>query len=158
MIEQRIVGEIPCKMNHTEVLPIKNWLRKPQRFEVNTEDITPGKAILLYKVESKEFIDVYGGSTRDYHWSIFVYKECSLEFKVTFTNEEREFIIYIISLKVSKCQPLDSFELSTCVRTSVFQDIKLVNPLDKEAIYTIKCSSLDLRYTSPVIIPPHSEV
>lgn len=27
-----IVRDIPCKMNYTEVLPVTNWLRKPQRF------------------------------------------------------------------------------------------------------------------------------
>lgn len=32
----RIQRDVPCKTNHVEVLSVENWLKKPQRFKVNT--------------------------------------------------------------------------------------------------------------------------
>ena len=35
----KFVREVPCKTPYTELLPIENWLKKPQRFRVTHEVI-----------------------------------------------------------------------------------------------------------------------
>lgn len=80
--KRRILNDIPFKTEWKEILEVRNWLRKPQRFKVKTEDISITNN--MYKVTAKDYVDVMANSNRDFEWNIYVYKDCLLDFKVSY--------------------------------------------------------------------------
>lgn len=80
--------------------------------------------------------------------------------QVTFTNEEGEYLYYLVSIKVTKCEQIETISLSTAVRTSITHEIILTNPTDSEVLYTLTGSAGPAGLTwdsGSVPVPPHGE-
>lgn len=79
-----ITQEIPCKTAHTELLPVENWLRRPQRFRVTIDMIRPEKLDRSVSLDGLEYIDVPALGKRDYQLHFYSFKECTILAKVRF--------------------------------------------------------------------------
>ena len=78
-----ITQEIPCKTAHTELLPVENWLRQPQRFRVTIDMIRPEKLDRSVSLDGLDYIDVPALARRDYQLHFYSFKECSILAKVS---------------------------------------------------------------------------
>lgn len=78
-----ITQEIPCKTAHTELLPVENWLRRPQRFRVTIDTIRPEKLDRSVNLYGLDYIDVPALGRRDYQLHFYSFKECSILAKVS---------------------------------------------------------------------------
>nr|CAD7449015.1 unnamed protein product [Timema bartmani] len=150
----RISKEVPSKTPHIEILPVFNWLPVAQRFKVTTNLIKSEKFDPVFTLTSNDYIDVPGNSDRDHRLTFFSYKECSLIFKVSFTNEDSgEYQFYDLALRVFKCGSLDTFTMETCVRKPITFELKLKNPLNSVVNFNISCPASDVQVPTPNSVP-----
>ncbi len=78
-----VTQEIPCKTAHTELLSVKNWLRRPQRFRVDIHMVRPEKLDRSVSLHGLDYIDVPSLGKRDYQLHFYSFKECSILAKVS---------------------------------------------------------------------------
>ncbi|CAG2059088.1 unnamed protein product, partial [Timema podura] len=150
----RISKEVPSKTPHIEILPVFNWLPVAQRFKVTTNLIKSEKFDPVFTLTGNDYIDVPGNSDRDHRLTFFSYKECSLIFKVSFTNEDSgEYQFYDLALRVFKCGSLDTFTMETCVRKPITFELKLKNPLNSVVNFNISCPASDVQVPTPNSVP-----
>lgn len=77
-----ILQDIPCKTPHTELLTVRNWLRKPQRFKVFIDMIRPEKLDHSVTFTGAEFVDVPALGKKDFKLKFFAFKEGNFIAKV----------------------------------------------------------------------------
>lgn len=153
-----IYREVPCKTPYTELLPISNWLNKPQRFRVIVEILKPEKPDLSVTMKGLDYIDVLSGSKKDYKLNFFAYKEGLYTAKVIFRNEvTNEFLYYTVSFRVTPSGIIKSIQMTSPVRQSVSASIKLENPLPYSVTFSTECKLNDISLPSQFAVPPNSE-
>ena len=86
-----ISQDVPCKTDHTELLPVENWLAKPQRFVVKRDILKPEKVDYTVCLDGLDYIDVPAQGRKDYLLHFHSFKECSIMGKVddTYRGENR---------------------------------------------------------------------
>ncbi|XP_043251741.1 hydrocephalus-inducing protein-like [Colletes gigas] len=158
----KIYRRFPAKTKYTELLPVHNWLNRQQRFQCKIlpmiSDNANTKEIPLYNFIGNNKIDVPSNSQRDYRAVFYSYAESSFHFKVTFTNEDKEYQFYEIEYDVTEPEVLESIKLTTSVRSQVCHNLKLKNPLEYDSIiYVAKCDDpfISIR-DMPKTVPPLS--
>ena len=73
-------------------LPVKNWLKVPQRFRVEIR--APDKDAST-SLTGHEYVDVPASLSRDYQLTFYAYKEGTTQAEVHFINEKSgEFLFY----------------------------------------------------------------
>ncbi|XP_030099412.1 hydrocephalus-inducing protein isoform X1 [Mus musculus] len=153
-----IYREVPCKTPYTELLPISNWLNKPQRFRVIVEILKPEKTDLSVTLKGLDYIDVLSGSKKDYKLNFFSYKEGLYTAKVIFRNEvTNEFLYYTVSFRVTPSGIIKTIQMTSPVRQSVSASIKLENPLPYSVTFSTECKLSDISLPSQFAVPPNSE-
>ncbi|XP_052022456.1 hydrocephalus-inducing protein homolog [Apodemus sylvaticus] len=153
-----IYREVPCKTPYTELLPISNWLNKPQRFRVIVEILKPEKPDLSVTLKGLDYIDVLSGSKKDYKLNFFSYKEGLYTAKVIFRNEvTNEFLYYTVSFRVTPSGIIKTIQMTSPVRQSVSATIKLENPLPYSVTFSTECKLSDISLPSQFAVPPNSE-
>ncbi|XP_064239335.1 hydrocephalus-inducing protein homolog [Aotus nancymaae] len=153
-----IYREVPCKTPYTELLPITNWLNKPQRFRVIVEILKPEKPDLSVTMKGLDYIDVLSGSKKDYKLNFFSYKEGTYTAKVIFRNEvTNEFLYYTVSFRVIPSGIIKTIEMVTPVRQITSTSIKLENPLPYSVTFSMECRIPDIALPSQFVVPPNSE-
>jgi hydrocephalus-inducing protein len=145
----KIVREVPCKNAFIEILPVENWLKKPQRFKVIFEIIKPEKPDPSTTIKGNEYIDVPGNGKKDFKMNYYAHKENLTLFKVVFKNEQtNEYCFYEMSFKSLKGTSIGTIDLTTQVRIPVSHSIKLENPLANMITFNASCSN-----NTEVLIP-----
>ncbi|XP_069312434.1 hydrocephalus-inducing protein homolog [Eulemur rufifrons] len=153
-----IYREVPCKTPYTELLPITNWLNKPQRFRVIVEMLKPEKPDLSVTMKGLDYIDVLSGSKKDYKLNFFAYKEGVYTAKVIFRNEvTNEFLYYTVSFRVIPSGIMKTIEMVTPVRQSASASIKVENPLPYSVTVSAECRLPDMSLPSQFAVPANSE-
>ncbi|XP_006860378.1 PREDICTED: hydrocephalus-inducing protein homolog [Chrysochloris asiatica] len=153
-----IYREVPCKTPYTELLPITNWLNKPQRFRVIVEMMKPEKADLSITLKGLDYIDVLSASKKDYKLNFFSYKEGLYAAKVIFRNETtNEFLFYTVSFRVIPSGIIKTIEMVSTVRQSTSASIKLENPLPYSVTFSTDCRVPDISLPSQFAVPANSE-
>nr|XP_023421731.1 hydrocephalus-inducing protein homolog [Cavia porcellus] len=153
-----IYHEVPCKTPYTELLPITNWLNKPQRFRVTVEMLKPERQDLSITMKGLDYIDVLSGSKKDYKLNFFSHKEGIYTAKVTFRNEATgEFLFYTVSFKVTPSGTIKTIKMTTPVRQSTSASIKLENPLPYSVTFSTECKLSDISLPSQFAVPANSE-
>nr|XP_004659621.2 hydrocephalus-inducing protein homolog [Jaculus jaculus] len=153
-----IYREVPCKTPYTELLPISNWLNKPQRFRIIVEILKPEKPDLSVTLKGLDYIDVLAGSKKDYKLNFFSHKEGLYTAKVIFRNEvTTEFLYYMVSFKVIPSGIIKTIEMATPVRQSTSASIKLENPLPYSVTFSTDCKVTDISLPSQFAVPANSE-
>ncbi|XP_070307131.1 hydrocephalus-inducing protein homolog isoform X1 [Odocoileus virginianus] len=153
-----IYREVPCKTPYTELLPITNWLNKPQRFRVIVEILKPEKPDLSVTLKGLDYIDVLSSSKKDYKLNFFSYKEGLYTAKVIFRNEvTNEFLYYTLSFRVIPSGVIKTIEMVSPVRQSTSASIKLENPLPYMVTFSTECRMPDISLPSQFVVPANSE-
>ncbi|KAL2094104.1 hypothetical protein ACEWY4_011416 [Coilia grayii] len=152
-----ISHEFPCRTNYTEVLPVQNWLPKPQRFRVLFEIIKPERPDTIY-LKGLDYVEVPGLATKDYKVSFLTYKEGLCSAKVTFRNEANgEYLFYLLSFKATAPGVISTIEMTTTVRQSTQASVKVENPLGASLSFTVECRSLDIFMPAQLSVPALSQ-
>ncbi|XP_045149859.1 hydrocephalus-inducing protein homolog [Echinops telfairi] len=153
-----IYREVPCKTPYTELLPITNWLNKPQRFRVIVEMTKPEKADLSITLKGLDYIDVLSASKKDYKLNFYSYKEGLYAAKVIFRNETtNEFLFYTVSFRVIPSGAIKAIEMTSTVRQSTSATIKLENPLPYSVTFSTECRITEISLPSQFAVPANSE-
>lgn len=95
--------DIACKAKFNKVhnITIKNWLKVPQRFNVEWKFEVEDKALFI---NGATIFDVPGDSQKDYKLSIYALKAVQSKFSIYFRNPlTNEFIFYKVVL-ISLCR------------------------------------------------------
>ncbi|XP_049719569.1 hydrocephalus-inducing protein homolog isoform X3 [Elephas maximus indicus] len=153
-----IYREVPCKTPYTELLPITNWLNKPQRFRVIVEMTKPEKTDLSITLKGLDYIDVLSASKKDYKLNFFSYKEGLYAAKVIFRNEmTNEFLYYTVSFRVIPSGIIKTIEMVSVVRQSTSASIKLENPLPYSVTFSTECRVPEISLPSQFAVPANCE-
>uniref|UniRef100_A0A7M4E0K5 HYDIN axonemal central pair apparatus protein n=1 Tax=Crocodylus porosus TaxID=8502 RepID=A0A7M4E0K5_CROPO len=153
-----IIREVPCKTSYTELIPVSNWLNKPQRFHVIVDMIKPEKLDSTTALKGLDYLDVPASSKKDHKLTFFSYKEGLYSAKVTFRNEvTQEYLFYFVTFKAIPSGPISTIEMMTPVRQSISSSFKVENPLLIPVTFTTDCKVPDINLPPQFIIPAQSE-
>lgn len=87
-----------AKANLVHLISIKNWLKTPQRFNVDWKFEVEDKSVFI---NAATIFDVAGDSAKDYKLSIYALKATVVKFSLFFKNPTTfEFISFKINLTV----------------------------------------------------------
>ena len=121
---EKIVVEVQCKASHTEMVPVTNWLPRPQRFTVQIDPVPEGTTTL----KGAHYIDVPPNVQRPYSLKFHTFVEGTTAARLTLTNEEtREYLYYDVEFQATGSPPLQDYALSTVVRQGKELLIDLAN-------------------------------
>ncbi|XP_066569678.1 hydrocephalus-inducing protein homolog [Amia ocellicauda] len=153
-----ITHEVPCKISYTELLPITNWLAKPQRFRAIVETLKSDKPDSTTTVKGLDYIEVPALAKRDYKLTFFSYREGMFNGKVTFRNEvTQEYLFYFVNFKATAPGIIRTIEMVTPVRQSASATVQVENPLPSPLTFVTECRSADISLPAQLTVPPHSE-
>ncbi|XP_022605572.1 hydrocephalus-inducing protein homolog [Seriola dumerili] len=156
--EDTIVHELPAKTQHTQLLPVHNWLSKQQRFRVLIEILKPDKTDATVSLKGLEYIDVPALAKREYKMSFFTYREGQYNTKVTFHNEVTdEYVFYLVTFKATSPGVLSTIELVTTVRRTASATVQVENPLTTATCLTTECKCTDISIPSQHTVPGQSK-
>jgi hydrocephalus-inducing protein len=140
------------------MIPIKNWLKSAQRFNVTWKFDNEDKTIF---VNAANTFDVAGDTTKDYKLSIYALKACQSKLELIFKNPNtQEFISFKVNITVQPPDPMARIDLQSVVRESVTKLITIENPLStqveiKKEMLTVD-SDMVLLQPNSFVIPPKS--
>ncbi|KAI9141433.1 hypothetical protein BKA69DRAFT_1166800 [Paraphysoderma sedebokerense] len=150
-----ISREIACKTVWVESISVTNWLMKSQRFKVQIEQARPDPTVNL---KGHDYLDIAGCATSEYRLTIYAYKECVVNGKITFLNETTgEYLFHTFCFKTTPPGTIGYIDFSTTVRQSITKEIVLQNPLSFPVSFTSMCSSPEITLVSGFIIQPKSD-
>ncbi|XP_015224105.2 hydrocephalus-inducing protein homolog isoform X3 [Lepisosteus oculatus] len=153
-----ISRDVPAKTSYTELLPVANWLPKPQRFRAIVETLKPDKTDITTTLKGLDFIDVPALAKRDYKLTFFSYKEGVFNGKVTFRNEiTQEYLFYYVNFKATAPGIMKTIEMVTPVRQSHSATVTVENPLPTPLSFTTECKSTEISVPSQLTVPAQSE-
>ncbi|XP_009877078.1 PREDICTED: hydrocephalus-inducing protein-like, partial [Apaloderma vittatum] len=148
-----IFRQVPCRTSYTEIIPVSNWLNRPQRFLVVVDILKPEHPDNSSRLQGLKYIDVPSSATTDYKLTFLSYKEGVFEATLTFLNEvTEEYLFYMVTFKAVASEPVSTVEMTTAVRQRVSSTIKVDNPLPDPVTFTIDCE------VSEIYVPPHFTV
>uniref|UniRef100_A0A803TEP1 HYDIN axonemal central pair apparatus protein n=1 Tax=Anolis carolinensis TaxID=28377 RepID=A0A803TEP1_ANOCA len=153
-----IMREVPCKTTYTELLPVSNWLSKPQRFRVTIDMLKPEKLEVTTTLKTLDYLEVPASAKKDHKLTFYSYREGIFSAKVTFRNEStQEFLFYLLTFKATPCGPLGTIELTSPVRQIVSSSVKVENPLSSPVTFSTDCKVPDINMPSQFVVPAQSE-
>ncbi|KAL0967857.1 hypothetical protein UPYG_G00258430 [Umbra pygmaea] len=156
--EATISHEMPCKIHYTEMVPVQNWLPKPQRFRALLEIIKPEKSDITVSLKGLEYLDVPALDKKDYKVSFFAYKEGQYNTKVTFRNESSgEFLFYLLNFKATAPGVISTIDMVTPVRQTAYASVWVDNPLSVSAAFSVECRNPDISVPPQLSVLPLSK-
>ncbi|CAK0791292.1 unnamed protein product [Prorocentrum cordatum] len=148
---QRLEAQVPCKKQHVQKVPLKNWLHSKQRFDVKVDlvDPAPGTAAAQgITLQGVNTLDLPGGVEREYRFNIYAYREGSALASVRFTSQETgEYIIVDVAIKFCAPEKLATVSLEAACRQTARHKIAVANPLDTPATFSGSCSNPYVRFS-----------
>ncbi|XP_065519855.1 hydrocephalus-inducing protein homolog, partial [Lathamus discolor] len=153
-----ISRQVPCRNSHTELIPVSNWLQRPQRFLVVIDMLKPENLESSSVLQGCSYIDVPSSAKKDYQLTFFSYKEGVYRAKVTFLNETTgEYLFHMVTFKVMASGPIGTVEMSTAVRQRAFSTVKVDNPLPVPVTFAINCKVPDVSVPHHFTVPAQSK-
>ncbi|XP_065519875.1 hydrocephalus-inducing protein-like, partial [Lathamus discolor] len=153
-----ISRQVPCRNSHTELIPVSNWLQRPQRFLVVIDMLKPENLESSSVLQGCSYIDVPSSAKKDYQLTFFSYKEGVYRAKVTFLNETTgEYLFHMVTFKVMASGPIGTVEMSTAVRQRVSSTVKVDNPLPVPVTFAINCKVPDVSVPHHFTVPAQSK-
>ncbi|KAJ3022533.1 hypothetical protein HKX48_005950 [Thoreauomyces humboldtii] len=151
-----ITRDVPSKTQYTEVLPVANWLKRPQRLKVIWELAKPDPSVII---KGHEYMDLPALLSKDYKLSFYAFKEGVTSVKVTFRNEAtQEFLFYNLTIRSTSAGVMAVHEFNTTVRQSITREIAISNPLPTPVTFTIACTSPDITMPHSLTVQPKTDV
>ncbi|XP_065519835.1 hydrocephalus-inducing protein-like, partial [Lathamus discolor] len=153
-----ISRQVPCRNSHTELIPVSNWLQRPQRFLVVIDMLKPENLESSSVLQGCSYIDVPSSAKKDYQLTFFSYKEGVYRAKVTFLNETTgEYLFHMVTFKVMASGPIGTVEMSTAVRQRVSSTVKVDNPLPVPVTFAINCKVPDVSVPQHFTVPAQTD-
>ncbi|XP_010157275.1 PREDICTED: hydrocephalus-inducing protein-like, partial [Eurypyga helias] len=153
-----IFRQVPCRTSYTELIPVSNWLNRPQRFLVVVDILKPENLESSSVLQGLEYIDVPGSAKKDYKLTFLSYKEEVFNTAVTFLNEvTKEYLFYMVTFKATASGPISSVEMTTAVRQRVSSAVKVDNPLSVPVTFAVDCKVPDINVPPQFTVPAQSE-
>ncbi|XP_075367152.1 hydrocephalus-inducing protein homolog [Mycteria americana] len=153
-----IFRQVPCRTSYTELIPVSNWLNRPQRFLVVVDILKPENLESSSVLQGLEYIDVPGSAKKDYKLTFLSYKEGVFNTMVTFLNEvTEEYLFYMVTFKATASGPISTVEMTTAVRQRVSSAVKVDNPLPVPVTFAIDCKVPDVNVPPHFTVPAQSE-
>ncbi|KAF1661855.1 hypothetical protein FQA23_0006661, partial [Aptenodytes patagonicus] len=153
-----IFRQVPCRTSYTELIPVSNWLNRPQRFLVVVDILKPENLESSSVLQGLEYIDVPGSAKKDYKLTFLSYKEGVFNTMVTFLNEvTKEYLFYMVTFKATASGPIGTVEMTTAIRQSVSSTVKVDNPLPVPVTFAIDCKVPDVNVPPHFTVPAQSE-
>ncbi|XP_062442830.1 hydrocephalus-inducing protein homolog [Rhea pennata] len=153
-----IFREVPCRTPYTELIPVSNWLNRPQRFVVVVDILKPEKLESSSVLQGLEYIDVPGFTQKDYKLTFLSYKEGIFSTMVTFLNEvTEEYLFYMATFKATASGPISTIELVTPIRESVSSSVRVDNPLSIPVTFATDCKVPEISVPPLFTVPALSE-
>lgn len=146
--------EIPCKTSVTLSIPIRNWLKQPQRFMVERA-IQADAAVML---DGLDYIDVPALQQREYRLSFCDYKARSTEGMLRFTNSESEEYVECPLKVTTRDQQPQVVALESPVRQLAVASLPIYNPLEQAITLTVKCAHEDVHVPATVHVDARAEI
>ncbi|KAM4640218.1 hydrocephalus-inducing protein-like [Amazona ochrocephala] len=149
-----ISRQVPCRNSHTELIPVSNWLHRPQRFLVVIDMLKPENLESSSVLQGCSYIDVPSSAKKDYELTFLSYKEGVFSAKVTFLSETTgEYLFHMVTFKVMASGPIGTVKMSTAVRQRVSSTIKVDNPLPVPVTFDINCEVPDVNVPQHFTVP-----
>ncbi|KAM6300471.1 hydrocephalus-inducing protein homolog [Aegotheles albertisi] len=153
-----IFQQVPCRTSYTMVIPVSNWLNRPQRFHVIVDIIQPEDLDSSSVLQGLEYIDVPGSAKKDYKLTFLSYKEGVFNTMVTFLNEvTKEYLFYMVTFKATVSGPISTVKMTTAVWQRTSSTIKVDNPLPVPVTFAIDCKVPDVNVPPHFTVPAQSE-
>ncbi|KAJ3023439.1 hypothetical protein HKX48_003133 [Thoreauomyces humboldtii] len=148
-----ITRDVPSKTQYTEVLPVANWLKRPQRVKMTGELAKPDPSVII---KGHEYMDLPALLSKDYKLSFYAFKEGVTSVKVTFRNEaSQEFLFCNLTIRSTSAGVMAVHEFNTTVRQSITREIAS-NPLPTPV--TFACTSPDITMPHSLTVQPKTDV
>jgi len=140
----------PCKKSCAIPLLVSNWLKQPQRFKV---DIRAPAADPSTRLEGHEYLDVPAGSSREYHLTLYAYKEGAITGEVHFINEKTgEYLFHKLHVKAEAAGVLETIEMRAPLRQLTMHDLPLANPLDEDTEFNLSVDNSEVACPTSVLV------
>ncbi|XP_074748293.1 hydrocephalus-inducing protein homolog isoform X5 [Strix uralensis] len=153
-----IFQQVPCRTSYTELIPVSNWLNRPQRFLVVVDMLKPENLESSSVLQGLEYIDVPGSAKKDYKLTFLSYKEGVFNAMVTFLNEvTKEYLFYMVTFKATASGPISTVEVTSAVRQRVSATVKVDNPLPVPVTFAVGCKVPDVSVPPQFTVPAQSE-
>ncbi|NXT87516.1 HYDIN protein, partial [Anhinga rufa] len=153
-----IFRQVPCRTSYTELIPVSNWLNRPQRFLVVVDILKPENLESSSVLQGLEYIDVPGSAKKDYKLTFLSYKEGVFNTMITFLNEvTNEYLFYMVTFKATTSGPISTLEVTAAVRQRVSSTVKVDNPLPVPVTFAIDCKVPDINVPLHFTVPAESE-
>jgi len=160
-VDKRLQERVPCKKQHNQRVPVKNWLHERQRFDVRVELVDPepsspdAQGINLQGVGT---LDLPPGLERDYRFSIYSYHETAALVRVSLTSQQTgEFMVVEVEVEFYAPQSLATIKMEAACRQQVRHKIAVANPLSKPARFIGMSSNPCIRFAQELEVPARSE-
>lgn len=115
-----------AKKTHLQILPIKNWLKTVQRFNVTWQFEVEDPTIIINGANTIDLAE----SSKDYKLTLFGLKQAATKITIFFKNPlTSEFIFFKLNLNIAPPDPVARHELVSVVRETVSKSITIENPL-----------------------------
>ncbi|XP_030368417.1 hydrocephalus-inducing protein homolog isoform X2 [Strigops habroptila] len=153
-----ISRQVPCRNSHTELIPVSNWLHRPQRFLVVIDMLKPENLESSSVLQGLSYIDLPSSAKKDYQLTFFSYKEGVFNAKVTFLNETTgEFLFYMVTFKATASGPTGTVKMSSAVRQRVSSTIKVDNPMPVPVTFAVNCKVPGISVPQHFTVPAQSK-
>jgi len=160
-VDKRLSERVPCKKQHNQRVPVKNWLHEKQRFNVKVELIEPApgsQEVQGINVQGVGTLDLPPGLEREYQFSIYSYHESSALVRVSLTSQETgEFIVVEVEFEFYAPESLGTIRLEAACRQQIRHKIAVANPLSKPVRFSGTSSHPYIRFGPELEVPPKSE-
>ncbi|TPP57522.1 Hydrocephalus-inducing protein [Fasciola gigantica] len=154
----KISREVECKLTHTEVISVPNWLCQAQRFRVTREIVRTEKADPNTSLKGLDYIDVPADGSRDYKLSFLSYREGTVYARVTFTNDQTgEYQFCEITFKIMRPKSLGTIQMRSPARKSVVKSVRLENPLNVPVSLSLSTTPSEVQCPNLLQVPPNCE-
>eukprot|EP00929_Paragymnodinium_shiwhaense_P007666 TRINITY_DN111574_c0_g1_i1.p1 TRINITY_DN111574_c0_g1~~TRINITY_DN111574_c0_g1_i1.p1 ORF type:complete len:5027 (+),score=1455.52 TRINITY_DN111574_c0_g1_i1:94-15081(+) len=160
--DNRIEVEIPCKKQHSQRVPVKNWFPSKQRFDVQLELVEPepgSAAASGISFQGVKTLDLPPNVEREYKFNIYARHEGTALMRVLLTSQEtQEFMTVEVAFSFVAAQSLAVIDMKAACRQLARHKIALANPLNQETTFTGSCGHPDFRFVpDTVTVPAKSE-
>uniref|UniRef100_K3W9Q9 MSP domain-containing protein n=1 Tax=Globisporangium ultimum (strain ATCC 200006 / CBS 805.95 / DAOM BR144) TaxID=431595 RepID=K3W9Q9_GLOUD len=140
----------PAKKTLPIAVPMKNWLKTAQTFDVVVNKSNESESV---RAQGPSSITVQGSAMRNYNLKFFSYTEGVVALTLRFMNPESgEYVIYDVNVTVTQATEIETLQFEAPVRQSLKKTITIENPFDATRVVTFadpenwwQCSSLAIR-------------
>jgi len=157
--EQLITKEVSLGTKHIQNLKIHNPDNHSKTYTINIEELTPTEAVslkvwyvfLIYMIlfQGKEQVKIEGLKEHTYVLEFLAHIEGTFEFLVHLLDEDSmQRQSYRFNITVTRSEDFTKLKLTSPVRQSTLENLKVFNPLSKEVEASLSCSERQVKSTT----------